>query len=423
MGTIIYLLTVGGATLAVIFPWIGVIDGYVSVLLGPHVIWWWAFIGSRHFYYITLGVLLGSVVYILLGKINYLFLLNKQNALLFGWFFAVTISYYFGPYVETKAGPGFFSPTYIYPIVVKSFIFYFLSALLIDAEHKFKILCSAIIIIAIYFIYWINSMYLAGNYGRLGGPIGLNSSQYGDQNNFAMFFIISLPFLYYFSLYLKNKLLRYGLWLLIPLGWHAIFLTGSRGGFLGLVVITILIIFQSKVKKYGVILLCCLLIVFIWQGGDVLKGRTTIYNAEGTIESSAQGRLNSWAVALKMIEEYPLTGVGVSSFGAAFPFFSDAHPLEAHNTYLQICAESGLLALFFYVSFLFYTLKKLYEINRKSESESYSLCMSKALLLAWVGFSFCALFLSLQVFEQFFYLAVLSNYVIVRYGYFNEGVG
>jgi hypothetical protein len=40
--------------------------------------------------------------------------------------------------------------------------------------------------------------------------------------------------------------------------------------------------------------------------------------------------------------------------------------------------------------------------------------MSNAVLVAWIGFVVSGLFLSLQIFEVFFYLAILSNYLICR---------
>jgi O-antigen ligase len=120
-----------------------------------------------------------------------------------------------------------------------------------------------------------------------------------------------------------------------------------------------------------------------------------------------------------MMLEYPITGVGVASFGMAYPDFSNADPREAHNTFFQIGAESGVFAVIFYLLFLAKTFKDLWPISKKSDLDlnltgDFSLLMSKAVLSSWLGFIVCAFFLSLQVFEQFFYLALLSNYIITK---------
>jgi O-antigen ligase len=420
MGLIIYLATLFFSLIAIFHPWIGVINGYFSILFGPQVIWWYYFENSRHFFIIAVCTAIGLTIYIANNKINYKRLFNSQNYLLFLWLLFVLISYFFGPYVNNGPGERYFDPKYILDISTKSFLFYFVSTLCIDSEKKFKYLFLIIIFVSIYYIFWINLEYLNGNYGRIGGPKGLNSDQYGDQNNFAMFFVISLPFLYHFSIHLKNKSFKYLIWLIIPLGWHAVFLTGSRGGLLGLIAGLIPTIFCLKQKKYGIILAIALCIAFVWQGGPIMKDRArTITYSESKADESIQGRLDSWAAATKMMLEYPITGVGVASFGMAYPDFSNADPREAHNTFFQIGAESGVFAVIFYLLFLAKTFKDLWPISKKSDLDlnltgDFSLLMSKAVLSSWLGFIVCAFFLSLQVFEQFFYLALLSNYIITK---------
>ena len=421
MGEVVFFLVLSGALLAVFFPWIGIIDGYTSILLGPHVLWWWSFTNHNHFLYISVGTSAGIILFALRGRIKYKYLLNIQNFFLLGWLTFIIFSYLWGPYIKYEATQGFFSPNFVFPIIIKSFFFYFLSILCINKVDIFKYFCCVIIFTSVFFIFWINKEYLSGSIGRIGGPVGLNATQYGDENNFAMFFVISMPFLYNIKTFFKNKLICNFIFLTIPLGWHAVFLTGSRGGFLSLFFITALNFIKSTNKKLSFLLFILFLAMIYFQGGSTLKDRLTIYADKSTVEESAQGRFNSWIAASKMIASHPFTGVGVSSFGAAFPFFSDKPPLEAHNTFLQIGAESGIFALTFYLCFLVTTLRKLYNIIStpfKGHDNNIH-CMhlervAKLIFLSWTGFAFCAFFLSLQIFEQFFYLAIISNYVITN---------
>ncbi|MDD2467521.1 MAG: O-antigen ligase family protein [Desulfobulbus sp.] len=428
MTIVVYTLLFILAVFSILFPWIGVISGYFSILFGPHVIWWWAFEGSRHFLIISSFTFMGVCLSFLSKKIEFKRLFNRLNLYLFIWLFFIIISYLFGDYVNSGPGERYFQPDYILDIAVKSFLFYFISVLAIDSDKKAKYLVYLIIAVSMYYIIWINQMYLSGHYGRLGGPRGLNISQYGDQNNFAMFFVISLPFLYYCKNFIKNKALNYFIWLFIPLGWHAVFLTGSRGGLLGLAISLAPMIIRSGKRRYGVFIVLALSVVFVWQGGDFMKDRaqTITFSSERTDES-IKGRLNSWEAATKMMLKHPLTGVGVASFGMAYPDFSDTDPREAHNTYFQIGAESGVFAVFCYVLFLIGTVKRMWRIgngqmDRGEKHADFSVNICDPVLSAWIGFASCALFLSLQLFEQFFYLAVLSNYIIFQNKTIDEDV-
>ncbi len=93
------------------------------------------------------------------------------------------------------------------------------------------------------------------------GPTGLTRDGiYRDENTFAMLcLLLGLPFVYYLGWELKKKWIRLFLWVFIPFGWHAIFLTGSRGGLLGSIVIMVLILFISNKK----ILVLPLLLIFV----------------------------------------------------------------------------------------------------------------------------------------------------------------
>jgi putative inorganic carbon (hco3(-)) transporter len=425
MGTLILYTTLFGAVTAIVFPWIGAAFGYLSILLGPHILWWWSFEGTRHFQIIAICTLIGIFFSFFRKKISGYYLIGTPNFFLFIWFIFTVLSYYLGPYVSGGPGPRYFPPDYIFQIVLKSFGFYFLSVLCLDSETKIKWFSFIILFSSIYYIYWTNDRYLSGYYGihgRIGGPQGLNANHYGDENNFAMFFVISLPFIYFIGYAIKNIFLRYLLWLTIPFGWHAIFLTGSRGGLLALLFSSIACFLLSPKKKIAMFVFPLLAAAFVLQGGDVLKNRTKIMTSSSLgqteIDQSALGRLQAWHAATNMIIKHPVTGVGIASFGAAFPDFSNDSPRECHNTFFQIAAESGLIAMLGYVVFLIITLKKLWKQKKQSpdfpteKTQHFNHLLRNAVFASWIGFITCALFLSLQVFEQFFYLAIISNFLI-----------
>jgi O-antigen ligase len=65
------------------------------------------------------------------------------------------------------------------------------------------------------------------------------------------------------------------------------------------------------------------------------------------VDDSIRLRREIWAVAGRIVRDFPLTGTGVNTFGVATlayqTRFTDMHFGEVHNDYLQVAAEGGLL--------------------------------------------------------------------------------
>jgi O-antigen ligase len=63
----------------------------------------------------------------------------------------------------------------------------------------------------------------------------------------------------------------------------------------------------------------------------------------------AAGRLSIWRDGLRLIQDYPVTGSGLGTFGIAFRRFQttmvNAHVDHAHNDYLELTADTGLVGV------------------------------------------------------------------------------
>jgi O-antigen ligase len=79
-----------------------------------------------------------------------------------------------------------------------------------------------------------------------------------------------------------------------------------------------------------------------WVGTDKIGARFTEFNTEGL-----GGRSYVWREAGAIARAFPLAGTGLDTFGAAMLVYQTKHLeelyAEAHNDYLQIAAEGGLL--------------------------------------------------------------------------------
>jgi O-antigen ligase len=78
-----------------------------------------------------------------------------------------------------------------------------------------------------------------------------------------------------------------------------------------------------------------------WAGFDRIAARFA-----GN-ESSLDGRIGIWTDTLRFAQRFPLTGTGVNTYSTATLFYQtvylDKHYDTAHNDYLQLLAEGGLL--------------------------------------------------------------------------------
>jgi putative inorganic carbon (HCO3(-)) transporter len=120
-----------------------------------------------------------------------------------------------------------------------------------------------------------------------------------------------------------------------------------------------------------------------------------------------------------MIADHPFIGVGLASFGPAFPHYSEDQPREAHNTLFQITAESGVFAgamyalvVVMYIVSLWRNANRLGGQDASPGGSSWLYLINEAALIAFCGLITCSLFLSLQEFEIFYCLNVFANAVL-----------
>ncbi|MBN9429702.1 MAG: O-antigen ligase family protein [Burkholderiales bacterium] len=421
MARLIFLsLLASGSLASVAAPWIGVVIAYGLAILTPQAIWHWAFEGVRPVLWILVPTFIGVVFAGLRGKLNFSGLANARCAYLALLWLFFTLSYLFGPYVSVVSPYRFHDASWVMETAHKQFLVFFIGCLCLDDTKKLRALIWVTAISLLYLIYWANSQYLSGHvWGRLAGPSDpRGGSVYADENAFALVFVVLIPYLWHLGLTVRQRWLRLILWLAIPFAWHAIFLTASRGGLLGLAIVTLVVSLRSRMKRLSVLLIPALVVAYIWQAGDLMKERADSID-QFQQEQSASARLQIWGIARAMIADHPFLGVGLASFGPAFPSYSSDQPLVAHNTFFQVAAESGVLAG---LLFLLVILSSIKALLAKSKSLSaypddpnavFVRSVSEATLAAMIGFLVCAMFLSLQLYELFYFLCLVTNVVVI----------
>jgi len=386
----------------------------VLAVLKPQYIWPWTFDDIRASFIVSLATLAGTGLAIVRGTVDLNRLKNTQTFCVLGIWAFLHLSNLLTVYGAYDLPANMIPPEFIIEIFNTIAIFYILAVLLIDSSQKLNVFAWIIILSAIYLIYWANMIYLTGDMwkhqidGRLKGPGGY----YSDNNVFAIFFVVAQPLIFYMGVYAKKSYLKYFLWLLIPFLWHAIFLTGSRGGLLSLFVVTFFMAWSLKSKGFSILLLIGLLVALVDQGGEILdRTESTIYKRQMISEDEKiDPRIESWTVGLKITFDNPLFGVGTGRFQQAALDYGSNTPNVAHNTLLQISANSGIFPGFLYL-LLFYNVIRLYFKHRAGISWNQSPELPHVILEATVtsllGFFVGAMFLDLLIFEPFYYLLAL----------------
>ncbi len=422
MGTLFLMAMLACVAASLFAPWIGVTYAYLLVVLTPQDVWYWDFVGWRPEFWVLFATCVGVVFGMAQHKVLLSTFRSKRNLFMLLLWLCFVISYYFGPYTQVGGPYRWDDPAYSLVTFNKIFLLYFVGCLTINSERKLKLMYFVVAASALYLIYWANRQYLTGHYfGRLSGPVGISGGgTYADQNNFAMLFVVAQSFLWFLGASFRRVIWRWLCWLAIPFCWHAVFLTGSRGGLLGLGATTLLISLRSKRRIWGLALIPALIFVFLWQGGSVMKERAGMIDHYHE-DASSEGRLESWRAGLRMIAAHPLTGVGLASYGPAFPSYSDKQPREAHNTFLQITAESGVFAGAMYVLIVGTCIMQLW-INgnrlKRCDPQAFDalLMANEGTLVGFCGLVVCSVFLSLQRFEIFYLLSLMTNAVLFLSG-------
>ncbi len=150
----------------------------------------------------------------------------------------------------------------------------------------------------------------------------------------------------------------------------SIFVSLSRGAMistcLALLLFTLLLL-KRRISKgntmlmLGVIMISTLAIG--WFGWDQIFERfARLKNAQGVIYES---RLDFWKDTKNIINHYTISGSGMGTFSHIYPlhrsFQSDRFLTHAHNDYLELLAEGGIIAFFLAISFLLTLFYKTYK--------------------------------------------------------------
>jgi O-antigen ligase len=203
-------------------------------------------------------------------------------------------------------------------------------------------------------LYWLRQPRLGGN---IYGP-------YVNHNHYAGLMEMLVPIALVLALSdLAHEKERAAAGAAAALMAGTVFLSGSRGGMLAIIVelgvFFVLLVQQKKGARIamGAAAFAVVLVgLLTWLGGKELTQRISSISTETRTEISGGMRLSIDRDSLRMFRQKPVLGWGLQTFPVVYPqfrsFYTNFFVNEAHNDYLQLLVEMGLAGFGIMVWFL-----------------------------------------------------------------------
>ena len=237
--------------------------------------------------------------------------------------------------------------------------------------------------------------------------VGRPSSILGAETNFTSARLGALlPFLFYYILNEKKHTLKFSFVLFtLLLTVIAQILTGSRMGYITLL-LTILVIIYLIFTKFNVktILITILILVILSAiGVQVIKYELNnsslswrMRNVENFVkqkgdfskgENSIAVRFILFVAGLDMIKNHPVFGVGLgNSRYETLKYINEGYGMRyLHNTFLGLGAENGLIPLILFLILYFHIIVKAIRLSSK---DNFWLFLALSMVIQFINFFF-----------------------------------
>ncbi|MCB2227454.1 MAG: O-antigen ligase family protein [Desulfarculaceae bacterium] len=291
----------------------------------------------------------------------------------------------------TQVGHGWLGG---FPYTIQKFgrvaILFYLIVLTVDSIRKVRILIWTMIILSTFLsIEAIVQFYTGISLGgasalarRVGEDVVMQARGIGifsDPNDLALHVVPMLAFLVppFHKKSISNTFIT-GVIFMIPLVTGVVY-TRSRGGILAMAFVAWIYMRHRVGMTFSVVGLVMLfgLLMAVPRFDDVSAS-----------SGSAQTRLDHWAYGLSEFRANPLFGMGYDNFT------TQGYRHTAHNSFVLVLAESGLIGTILWLSFFYSAGRHIFAMERITRGPPWVAPMSKALEAALGGWMVGAFFLS-----------------------------
>ncbi|RWE98326.1 O-antigen ligase family protein [Mesorhizobium sp.] len=215
-------------------------------------------------------------------------------------------------------------------------------------------------------------------------PFTINAGLFANENHFAALLFVSIPFVVYYGLF-RGHLLSGSLGLATLL--LLLLAVGSRAGVLiGLAITVLSIVFLSARSRVSGL---SILAIFIGLSVYTIGAWTRI---DAEVVDPDFGRGEFARTTIEGIKENLATGVGFGNFRKAYQIYEKEGMIfkqyvnHAHNDYLEIAFEGGVIAILLMMFYLILLLAGLVRIRRDPLQKAAFLSVSFLLIHSLVDY-------------------------------------
>ena len=226
-----------------------------------------------------------------------------------------------------------------------------------------------------------------GQNERIQGALG---NLFDNPNDLALFLNTMIPIA--FVMFLGSRAMTKKLFYiaLVVLFGAGVVCTTSRGGFIGLGCVIVVMAWKLT-QKYrlfvgGIALLIVMLVAVLGPGG--LRSRLM----KGSDDASTMTRTDELKRSIFLMARHPIFGLGMNNY----ILYSNSNH-ATHNGYTQIGAEMGIAALVFYTLFLVTPIVRLSRIRRnwnESDNRRHLRYLCLGIETSLIGYMVTSFFLS-----------------------------
>lgn len=277
---------------------------------------------------------------------------------------------------------------------LKYALFYFLVIHLIDSIQAFRGMVWVLVVTGIL-------MFLYGVYLSVFSTTIVTSTRMTsfieDPNSYAIKLVPLVALAYTLIKTEHKRLLRLLAMGILGILFGAVTLSFSRGGLLGLFAVIVLIgLEEIRNKKALIVLVLFLAVAYLAIPKELAFFSRFRSFEQVTMDASIVQRLRVLQGGIQMFLDNPILGVGAGNFIVHSKDYANTNfPLVAHNSYLHVAAELGIMGIILFLTLLMKTLVELRACRLSLERRLHTLYhFLFGLQVAISGFMVHALFLS-----------------------------
>ena len=265
----------------------------------------------------------------------------------------------------------------LYQKLIKDIVLAFTITAVMTTRHRLNLLMLTVVV---------SFGFLAVKEGLIslltvGGHKITGSGSVGDNNSLATALLMTVPFNLYLARYADVRMVRIGLFAVLGLTMITVIMTFSRGGFIGMVLLALFVVKNSRNKVRSMLLVALAgIAIYALAPSSWFERLNTIQTADN--DGSFMGRVVAWKMSWLIATDHPLFGGGPhavqhlpvwNTYKPLIPTLDfvttpppDIVPHAAHSIYFEMLGDYGFVGLLVFLSAIGTALWNCNWITRKA---------------------------------------------------------